>query len=111
MTNLSSLTSERRRITLAAMQAIDEKKVLQLDYGGWTRLVEVHAVGVSTAGNPVLRGWQLTGGSQSGGHAGWKLFDLDKVPETFKLTDYPSEAPREGFRRGDNAMLEIFREV
>lgn len=111
MVDLSKLSPTPKRIALAALKAIDDKVVLQLDYSGWTRLVEVHTVGVSSAGNPIIRAYQLTGGAESGQHAGWKLFDLDKIPETYKITDIPSEAPRPGYKKGDSAFLDIFREV
>jgi hypothetical protein len=93
------------------MMAIGENRVFEFDYNGTVRQVEVHAVGISSTGAPCLRGWQVNGGSLSGNHAGWKLFDLDKVPDTFKLTDIPAEVPRPGYKKGDSSMLDIFKEV
>lgn len=108
---INQVPSEHLRLVLAMMSAIDQGRVIKFDYNGTVREVEVHAVGVSTAGNPVMRGWQINGGSLSGNHAGWKLFDLEKVPETYSLTDTPSLTPRKGYRHDDAAMVDIFRQV
>lgn len=111
MAAINDLSSDRRRIVLTMMQAIDEGKLLQVDYNGQRRLVEVHSVGISTAGNPVARVYQTGGGSQSGAPTPWRLFDLDKIPETFSLTEINSEGPREGYNRDDMAMVSIFRQL
>ena len=91
-------------------QAIEEAKILSLYYDGYNRNVEVHAVGYSTQRNPVMRVWQVSGGSQSGNTTGWKLMRLDKA-SSMALSDDPSDAPREGYKKGDSAMVEIVCEV
>ena len=42
-----------------ACQALKVGKVLELQYDGFSRCVEVHAVGTSKAGNVVMCCWQI----------------------------------------------------
>lgn len=89
-----------------ACQALELGQVLELRYDGFYRYVEVHAVGVSTAGNAVMRCWQVRGGSASGEPVGWKLMRLDEVLNA-AISDEPSQAPRPGYSRGDKGMSRI----
>lgn len=79
---------------------------LSLEYGGLTRLVEVHAVGKSRAGHRLMRVWQVDGGSRSGQPVGWKLMRVDEA-RNLSISEQRSQAPRDGYRRGDRAMLRI----
>ena len=89
-----------------ACDAFNQGKRLAVTYDGFTRIVEVHAVGTSTAKNPVMRVWQVSGGSASGERTGWKLMRLDKTWR-FAITDEVSEAPRSGYKRGDRDIAVI----
>lgn len=86
-----------------ACTALREGKCLELRYDGFTRVVEVHAVGITEKGNPIMRAWQVRGGSNAGERTGWKLLRLD---ETFSahIINEKSEAPRRGYKRGDKVM-------
>ena len=79
---------------------------LSLSYNGFTRLVEVHAVGVTSAGNRVMRVFQVAGGSSSGESFGWKLMRLDAAND-IAVSDQVSQAPRPLYKRGDRAMRRI----
>lgn len=92
------------RVELAC-QALRERKCLELRYEGWSRTVEVHAVGYSKEGNPLMRVWQAQGGSNSG-VKGWKLLRLDEVMSGHICSEN-SNAPRQGYKRGDRAMDRI----
>lgn len=86
--------------------ALASKKRLQITYDGSSRVVEVHAVGVTVEGNPVMRVWQVRGGSKSGNITGWKLLSLDKT-WSFAILDEDSVAPRVGYKRDDKAIAVI----
>jgi hypothetical protein len=83
--------------------AIAHRWVLQFHYGGGLRVVEPYRHGYSTAGKEVLRGYQVSGYSQSRNPQGWRLFDVGKIgqlqaaPETFAAT-------RPGYNAKDSAM-------
>lgn len=81
-----------------ACSALAAGKRLELRYDGWTRVVEVHTVGVSTAGNAVMSVWQVRGGSNSNERVGWKLMRLDEAIHAI-IIDEKSEAPRPGYQR------------
>jgi YD repeat-containing protein len=83
---------------------------LRLQYDGFSRTVEVHAVGISTAGNPCMRVFQTAGGSVSGESVGWKMMVLDKA-FTMHMTEEVSQAPRQGYAKGDRGMSEIFAQL
>ena len=83
---------------------------LELRYDGFSRIVEVHAVGISTADNPCMRVFQVRGGSVSGEPVGWKLMTLDKA-FSMHLTDDVSNAPRAGYARNDRHMKRIFWQI
>lgn len=89
-----------------ACEALAAGKCLELRYSGFSRVVEVHAVGVSTAGNEVMRAWQVRGGSVSGEPVGWKLMRLDEALSAAIINE-PSQAPRHGYARGDKGMASI----
>lgn len=55
------------------VQAIAQRRLVTLQYGGKTRTVEPHKYGVDEAGEEKLLCWQTDGGSKSGKHAGWKV--------------------------------------
>jgi hypothetical protein len=92
-----------RTISSLAVDALLQNKLLRLVYHGDVRTVEVHAVGFSTANNPVARVWQVSGGSSSGENVGWKLLRLDEVISA-EILDQGSNAPRPGYNRNDRAF-------
>ncbi len=46
-----------------ASEALSRGVCLEVQYDGYVRLVGVHAVGSTSAGNAVMRVWQVAGGS------------------------------------------------
>lgn len=93
-----------------AREAIEKRLCLELTYDGLVRVVEVHAVGESSAGHLVMRVWQVEGGSSSNERLGWKMLRLDEA-RSLVLSGVPSCAPRPGFKRGDKQMRKILAEV
>jgi hypothetical protein len=78
-------------------------KCLELRYDGYSRVVEVHAVGRSKENHWIMRVWQLRGGSVHDEPIGWKLMRLDEGFLTYILEE-KSVAPRPGYKRRDKAM-------
>jgi hypothetical protein len=96
------------RVDLAC-EALRLNKCLELQYDGWSRTVEVHAVGFTREQNAVMRVWQAQGGSNSGAK-GWKLLRLDEVVSG-QICRVSSSAPRPGYKPGDPAMSRIVCQI
>ena len=94
----------------AAAEALSSGKRLELRYDGFSRIVEVHAVGLTKEGHLIARVWQVRGGSNSGEPVGWKLFRLDEAFSP-RVIDEKSEAPRLGYKRGDKTMIRVICEL
>ncbi len=92
-----------------ALRAMRESKRLRVRYDGWTRVVEVHAVGYSEEGNGLVMVWQVRGGSNSSA-VGWKLLRLDGA-RCVELLDEPSAAPRSGYNGANKAISEVIAEL
>lgn len=89
-----------------ACNALHRSLRLELIYDGFSRVIEVHAVGTTQDGNEIMRAWQVRGGSDSGERSGWKIFRLDEALAAHVINE-KSEAPRHGYKRGDKAMAFI----
>lgn len=103
----SSLSTKDRktmeRDTAIVTAAINQKRLLRIDYPPGARLVEPHALGWSAEANLLLRAYQTEGASASGEHEHWKLLRVDRA-ESIELADAQFTEPRPGYRRGDRAM-------
>ena len=91
-------------------QAIAERKLIELRYGGFVRVVEPHAYGVDANAVEKLRCWQVSGGSDSGERSGWKLFTVSDMRSTTMCEDRFSSV-RPGYKRQDQAMLRIYAQL
>jgi len=87
-----------------ACMALESGKCLDVQYETFSRLVEVHRVGISPQGAHILSGWQIRGPADE--RAGWKLLNLDEAVG-LTLTDTPSRAPRPDDRRGAKHFIGI----
>jgi hypothetical protein len=97
-------------LSQTACEALKSRKRLELQYNGFVRVVEVHAVGLSKNNNPVARVWQVRGGTASTEPVGWKLLRLDQATGGVILSE-ASDAPRTGYKAGDRAMYRIVCEL
>jgi hypothetical protein len=88
-----------------ACDALRAGKCLSITYDGYTRLVEVHAVGTTKDGNPVLRAWQRHS-TKPGFVPQFRLFRLDHA-WTFAVSNELSQAPRRGYKRDDSHIAVI----
>lgn len=92
---------------ISIRKAIQQKLLIEFYYDGGIRIVEPHCYGISTAGNPVLRAYQITGTSKSGLSSGWKLFDLSKIIN-LAVSSQSFIGVRPGFNPNDSAMTSIY---
>lgn len=90
--------------------AIQGRNLLSFMYDGCHRTVEPHAYGMDAKGHMALRAYQVSGGSNSGQYAGWKLFHIHEMlgvsvqPQAFA-------GPRPGYKRGDKAFSSIIAQL
>jgi hypothetical protein len=93
---------------LIACEAIGQGKCLEMVYDNFSRIIEVHRVGISPTGAHIVSGWQIRGPRNE--RVGWKLLNLDE-PIAMKLTDIPSQAPRPDYRRGAKHFVGILSQL
>lgn len=87
--------------------AITQKRKILFYYDGGIRIVEPHAYGNDKNGRPKLRGYQLSGYSESGKPEGWKLFNVSDIQSLQLLEEYFKQ-PRNGYNpNGDKAIPNI----
>lgn len=91
------------------INAIHTKQLISFTYDGLPRLVEPHAVGLSTAGNQVMRCFQVEGSHKKAGHD-WDLVKLEKIVG-LAATGKHFAGPRSGYKQGDSAMSTIHAEL
>lgn len=90
--------------------AIENRRVVTFTYDGHHRVVEPFLLGVTTAGNPSLRGYQTAGTSTHGQVPGWHLFSLSKI-ESIEVTRSEFEGARALYNPFDKAMSRICARV
>jgi hypothetical protein len=101
--NLKSLLDHMEAIVISA---IKNRHVLSFFYGGALRTVEPQTYGISTAGHPVLRGYQVAGGSKTGQTVGLRLYELAKM-EGLKDTGRRFAKAQPQHRPKDSAMSKV----
>jgi len=94
----------------AICQAISQRHIIRFRYQGGVRVVEPYIHGRSTAGNEVLRGFQLGGASRSREPVGWKLFDVAKIAAV-ELTQLRFPNDRAGYHAKDPVMRHVHCQV
>lgn len=83
-------------------QAINEMRLLEIDYTVGRRKVEPHAYGYSSQGNQLLRGFQIEGPHETPNHD-WDLFRVDRIT-SIEILEETFEGPRPDYKKGDSAM-------
>ena len=91
-------------------EAIRNQKVLEFLYNGQPRIVEPQTYGISTAGHPILRGYQRSGGSASGYTKGLRLFELAKI-SNLRETDEHFAKARPEHNPNDSAMSKVINSL
>ena len=67
---------------------MDWPELIVFHYGDSDRLVAPFVIGVSSEGNPLLRGYQIEGVSRSGKGAGWRVFQVEKIENLDNYGDF-----------------------
>lgn len=70
------------------LDAMDWPQLIVFKYGDSDRVVAPFVVGVSSEGNPLMRGYQLEGNSRSGKGAGWRVFQIRKMENVENHQEY-----------------------
>ena len=61
------------------LDAMEYPQLIAFVYDGTNRVVAPFGVGISSEGNPLMRGYQLEGISRSGKGEGWRVFQIEKM--------------------------------
>lgn len=93
-----------------AIEAIDKRLCLTLNYHGCARVAEVHTVGTTTRGRPAMSVYQVDGQANEATIPDWQLFCFDECFNV-ALSDRPSDAPRPKYEKGAKQFRRIDREV
>lgn len=96
-------------MTQLIIDAINNLQVLKFTYSGIDRVVEPHAIGISSTGKILLRCFQTLGGHVTPGHE-WDLCELSKISNLSFSGDY-FQTPRPGYRKGDSHMIRVFAQL
>lgn len=91
------------------INAIRNRQVLTFTYSGLVRVVEPHAVGVSTKGNDVLRCYQIAGSHVTPGHE-WDFCILSKI-RGLQSTGKNFTGNRPDYKRNDPHMRFIYEQL
>lgn len=70
------------------LDAMDWPQLIIFRYDGSDRVVAPFVIGVSSEGNPLMRGYQLEGVSRSGKGEGWRVFQIRKMGEVENHQDF-----------------------
>ncbi|GGA39867.1 hypothetical protein [Dyella nitratireducens] len=89
--------------------AIQGRRLITFTYDGIVREAQPCAVGISRAGNEVMRCYQVRGGHVTPGHE-WDFCELSKIRSLVITEDIFHNDPP-GYRRGDRGMTKIFAEL
>jgi hypothetical protein len=85
--------------------SIAAKRRLSFIYNGRRRLVEPQCLGLGARGNELLRGHQISGGTEAE-----PLFMVAKMSDVVVLDAHFSR-PGPNYKKGDSAMTTIFAEL
>lgn len=93
-----------------ALQALSAGLCLCLTYDRLPRTVEVHTIGITTAGRPAMSAFQVDGQSNTPPIPDWRLFCFDECWDV-AVSDVPSTAPRPDYKKGAKQFARIIAEL
>lgn len=89
-------------------KAVHGRNILTFRYDGKNRFVEPHAVGLTSKGKAVFRGYQPAGDTNT--ETGWKLFTIEKC-EDLTVLPLTFDFAREGYVLGDKYIPNLMAQV
>jgi hypothetical protein len=107
--NVGIQCGERRKYPImnsAICEAISRRAVIQFSYGGLRRTAEPHLHGISTAGNEVLRAYQIGGYSKSGRVPSWRLYEVSRM-SGIRQTGEVFVGSRPDYHPNDQDMISV----
>lgn len=90
-------------------RAITDKYLVQFKYDGRSRIVEPFVCGISTAGNYVLRGFQIRGSDKTKPLC-WRLYELEEILQ-MNITQHNFNGKRPEYNPEDSTMTKIFCQI
>ena len=100
---MNSLLEQKRDLLC---RAIADKLLVQFKYDGRARIVEPFCCGISTAGNYVLRGFQIRGSDKTKPLC-WRLYELAEISQ-LSVTQHGYKGKRSDYNSEDTAITKIF---
>ena len=105
-------------------RAITNHQRVRIYYGGdeveveGERFIEPYVLGLSLAGNPILRAYQYKGATNTE-QPGWKTFRLDRIMDWDETGEHPFNTPISDRitnipkynSRGDKSMITIYKQA
>ena len=89
------------------IDAINNKKLLRVEYHGYYRLVEPHTYGINQKYHEILSCYQVAGGSESNESQGWKLLLVSEA-QVISISDNMFMYARNGYKPNTNTMKRIY---
>ncbi len=90
-------------------RAITDKRLVQFKYDGRSRIVEPFCCGISTAGNYILRGFQIRGTDKTKPLC-WRLYELAEMSQ-LSVTQHSYKGKRADYNPEDTAITKIFCQI
>lgn len=92
------------------ISAIEQKRVLRLQYKNFDRLVEPHVYGLDQQGTAKLLCYQTAGGSSSNAPSHWKMLTVGDIL-ALEVMEERFAAARPGYKQDDEAMVRIYAQL
>lgn len=92
------------------VRALDERRVLQIRYGGGeSRTIQPHAILRKGDGTELLEAYQVRGHTVGGHDYGWKNFDLTRIDSVEVMSE--QFEPRRDFRPRSSESGQLMAQV
>jgi WYL domain-containing protein len=94
-------------MNVAFCDAIRARRLVRFAYGGYERVIEPHAYGITRDGHELLTGWLVSGWSASAPGQGWLTYRIDQISDAV-ATSQSFTAPRRRYRFNDPRLQAVY---